>query len=381
MVSTKKIKWLMLPFLTLTVLGTALGLVIYIPTYGIHPLEPIYFGISVYGIAWVVSSGYHRYFSHKAFTCHPLLKIFFLITGCAALQQSALVWASDHRMHHRFVDTEKDPYNIKKGFWWAHIGWIFADDPQGRSSLLEYAPDLAKDKWVLWQNKYWIWIALPLTVGLPLALGIAIDRPFGMLLWGALLRVVVTHHTTFTINSIAHYFGTQPYSDDNSSKDVWWLGPFLCGENYHNYHHSFPGDYRNGIRWYHWDPSKWVLWSLSKIGLVGGLRRVAPSLILKARLDMDMNRVQQKLQPAPLEIRAPLFNQAVHLRKTLEEAAELYAKARTSYDLMKKDWAKRSRQSLKEIEINLNHQKQRFHELAKEWKELLQVMSRQAAYA
>jgi 1,2-phenylacetyl-CoA epoxidase catalytic subunit len=96
---------------------------------------------------------------------------------------------------------------------------------------------------------------------------------------------------------------------------------------------------------------------------------------------MDMSRVQQRLQPAPAELWAPLFTQMVHLRETLEEAAELYAKARISYDLMKKDWAKRSRESLNEIEINLRKQRQRFQDLGKEWRELLQVMYRQPAYA
>ncbi len=298
MTPLKKNKWLTGPFLSLTLLGSMVSLAVYIPMHGVHPVEPIFFAAFAYLVAWVVSSGYHRYFAHKTFACHPLLRIFYIIMGCAALQQSVLVWASDHRMHHRFGDTDKDPYNIKKGLWWAHFGWLIAEDPESRRTLMQNVPDLANDPWLRWQHRYWIWVGVLLSFGIPLAIGFAIDRPVGMFLWGGLLRVAVTHQTTFTINSLAHRFGTQPYSDESSARDVWWLIPFLCGENYHNYHHSFPGDYRNGVRWYQWDPSKWGLWLLSKMKLVRELRRTPPEWIRKARLEMDVKRLSKRLQSA-----------------------------------------------------------------------------------
>lgn len=378
MKSLKTFKWVTIPFLSLTFFGAIAGLAFYIPAAGIHPLEPIYLGASVYLIAWVISAGYHRYFAHKTFECHPLLKIFYLVIGCAAYQQSALVWAADHRLHHRFVDTDKDPYNIKKGFWWAHIGWLFADDPPSRETLLKNAPDLAKDRWVMLQHKYWVWLSIPLAIGLPLAIGFMIGRPVGMFLWGCVLRIVITHHTTFTINSISHYFGTQPYTDENSARDVWWLGPILCGENYHNYHHCFPSDYRNGTRWYHWDPSKWSLWLLSHTGLVHSLRRVPSSTVLKARLEMDMKRLAKRLEPAPEEVRTPIFDRLAHLRQSLEEAAEMYARARKSYDQTKADWANRSRQSLEGLKATLRERKQNLQDLGKKWRSLIQSAANMA---
>ena len=356
----KKIQWLTAPVLALTFFGSLLGLAFYIPRYGVHPAEPIFCFTFVYLVAMVVSGGYHRYFAHKTFQAHPLLKMYYLIVGCAALQQSAIVWASDHRFHHRYVDTEKDPYDIKKGFWYAHIGWLLNEDPESRKTLMQNVPDLAKDRWVMWQHKYWIWISLPLSIGIPLLIGFWIGRPMGMFLWGVLLRIAVTHHTTFTINSIAHYFGKQPYSDANSARDVWWLAPILCGENYHNYHHCFQGDYRNGIRWYHWDPTKWALWFASKLGLAKGLQRTPQHLILKARVEMDLKRVGAS---------APVYDRLLVLRQTLLDAAELYAKALKNYGEFKKSAAARSRESLKAAKANLHAQQAAFETKWRQWRE------------
>ncbi len=372
----KKIQWLTLPFFSLSLLMSAVGLAVYIPLYGVHPLEPIVCAAYVFIVAMVVSGGYHRYFAHKAFECHPLLKIFYLIMGCAAYQQSALVWASDHRFHHRYVDTEKDPYNIQKGFWWAHIGWVLAKDPESRSTLLQNVPDLAKDKWVRWQHKYWLWISIPLALGIPLLIGILIGRPVGMLLWAGLLRIVITHHTTFTINSVAHYFGTQPYSNENSARDVWWLGPILCGENYHNYHHSFQGDYRNGIRWYHWDPTKWALWLLSNTPLVKRLHRAPSHSVLKARLEMDLKRLETRLKPAPTEFWAPLHQHLLGMRQALEEAADCYAKAKKNYLEFKNNLAIRSRDSLQAAKQNLKDKEKAFQASLSQWRESIRAACR-----
>ncbi len=369
----RKIEWLTLPFLSLTLLCSILGLAIYIPRHGVHPLEPIATAVFVFVVAMVVSGGYHRYFAHKTFQCHPALKLFYLIVGAAAFQQSALVWAADHRYHHRFVDTDKDPYNIKKGFWYAHVGWLLTKDPGHRDQLAEIAPDLVADKWVMWQHRYWIWLSLPLAIGLPLALGLMIDRPFGMLLWAGVLRAVITHHTTFTINSVAHKFGTQPYTDTNSARDVWWLAPILCGENYHNYHHRFQSDYRNGIRWYHWDPTKWALWLLSHTPLVKELRRAPQPAVLRARLEMDWKRLEAKAHPHPSEFWQPFLERLQAMKSGLESAAELYAKARKDFAEFKADVANRSRDSLQQAKEALRERERHFKQQLAEWRRATRV--------
>ncbi len=373
MIKPKNFHWITSAFLTITFLLAVSGLFYYIPRFGIHPLEPLVCGLFVFVVAMVVSGGYHRYFAHKSFVCHPVLKAFYLIIGAAAFQQSALVWAVDHRMHHRFVDTEQDPYNINKGFWYAHIGWLFNKAPSHRENVLALAPDLAKDPWVMWQHKYWLLISLPLAFGVPLLIGFLIGRPVGMLLWAGILRIVITHQTTFTINSIAHKFGTQPYTDKNSARDVWWLAPFLCGENYHNYHHRFQSDYRNGIRWYHYDPTKWALWIFSKIHLVKGLRRAPDLLVLKARLEMDLKTLEKKMKPASKEFWHPFQIQLQQMRSSLEEAAELYANTKQNYMTLKKDLESRSKESLLKMKLVLKEKKKVFRARLFEWKQMINL--------
>jgi len=371
----KKVQWRTAPFNILMPLLAMVGLPLYIVHSGVHFLEPLLLVIFLYAIAFVVSSGYHRYFAHKAYACHPVLKAFYLIVGCAAFQQSALVWSADHRMHHRFTDTDKDPYSMSKGFWWAHMGWIFAEDPKYRRDIFAEVPDLAKDRMVMWQHKYWMVIGTVLAFGIPLAIGFAIGRPLGMLLWAGVLRVVLTLQTTFTINSIAHYFGTQPYSDSNSARDCWWLAPILFGENYHNYHHSFQADYRNGIRWYQWDPSKWMLWLMSHTFLVRHLRRTPEHLIVRARLEMEMKRLESKLLKSRPEIWASIQLKVQGLRNSLEEAAEHYAKAYKVYLDFKEGLAQRSRDSYASAKQAVRQKRKELQALMKEWQLTLRPLN------
>lgn len=363
----KKFDWVTLPFFSLTLLISIIGLAVYIPRFGIHPLEPVFCFISVFVIAMVVSGGYHRYFSHRTFQCHPILKIFYLVVGAAAFEQSALIWSADHRRHHRYVDTEKDPYNIKKGFWWAHIGWILAKAPPEREDFSN-VPDLLRDKWVMWQHRYLLWIAIPMAFGLPLLIGFLMDRPIGMLLWGAFLRIVITHHTTSFINSIAHQFGTQPYTDKNSAKDVWWLAPFLCGETYHNYHHCFQNDYRNGIRWYHWDPTKWALWLLSHTPLVTKLKTTPTPLVIKARVEMDLKRLEQKLKNSPSGFWFDFQQKLLGMRQAVEEAADGYFNSYRTYQEFRQGIAGRSKDSLVQAKRMLRESRMVFKRNFSQWR-------------
>jgi stearoyl-CoA desaturase (delta-9 desaturase) len=209
-----------------------------------------------------------------------------------ALQNSILVWASGHRSHHQFVDDgDRDPYSASCGLWFSHIGWMLRRYPSGETDLSNVR-DLKQDPIVAFQHKHYYVLAIGLNVLVPLALGWLHNDLWGVFLLAGVLRLVVSHHFTFLINSFAHAFGRQPYTDENSARDNGWLAFLTYGEGYHNFHHQFAHDYRNGIRWWHWDPSKWIICSLSWVGITKKLRRTPAVAIQRARLAMQFRRVE-----------------------------------------------------------------------------------------
>jgi stearoyl-CoA desaturase (Delta-9 desaturase) len=229
-----------------------------------------------------VTAGYHRCFAHKAYVCNPAIQAFYLFFGAMALQNSALKWSSDHRDHHRYVDRHWDPYNIQRGGLWAHILWLFYTEPPERT--YDNVPDLHANRLVRWQFRFNGAIGIIAGLGIPTLIGALFGRPVGGLLWGGFLRIVLIHHTTFLVNSVAHLYGTQPYTQGNSGRDNAFLSLITNGEGYHNFHHKFPSDFRNGVRWYQWDPTKWLIKLLGFVGLARDLVRTPESVIEKTRL-------------------------------------------------------------------------------------------------
>jgi stearoyl-CoA desaturase (delta-9 desaturase) len=266
-----KFHWLNAFVITLTPPAAVIACFLYIRMSGFQgtDLLPFFLMYALTGTA--ITAGYHRYYAHRAFECRSAVKFLMLIFGAAALENSALSWVADHREHHRHTDREQDPYNIQKGFFWAHIGWIYFKHTEDRD--FSNVKDLKKDALIQWQHKYYVPIALIVGLGVPFLIGLLFGRPWGGVIWGGLLRLVVVHHATFLINSAAHTFGTKPYSETTSARDSWWLPFFSFGEGYHNYHHAFPSDYRNGTAWYHWDTTKWVIRALALPGWTWNLRR------------------------------------------------------------------------------------------------------------
>jgi len=244
-------------------------------------------GIAIMAIVWFafcgisITGGYHRLFSHPTYKAAWPLRLFYLLFGAASVQNSALKWSADHRVHHKYTDEEKDPYNINLGFWWAHIGWVLtrAKDPVD----LRIVADLQKDPLVMNQHKYYLLWAVMGGAILPTIVGFLLGDAIGGLLVIGFLRLVFQWHATFSINSVAHTIGKQPYDTESSSRDSWITAIITWGEGYHNFHHRFQGDYRNGVRWFHLDPTKWFVFSLSKIGVTRDLRRVSEQAIQRAK--------------------------------------------------------------------------------------------------
>jgi stearoyl-CoA desaturase (Delta-9 desaturase) len=269
------------------------------------PLWGLLFGFSGWawltaGVIWLfsglsITAGYHRLWSHRSYRAAWPLKLFFVVFGTFALQNSVLVWCARHRLHHRFVDdVERDPHSIRAGFWHAHIGWMLRHWPSSEIDF-DQVKDLERDPLLKWQHRHYWLLTWAFNLGVPVLLGLLVGEVIGMVLLAGAVRLVLSQHCTFFINSLAHTWGKRHYSDDNTSCDNGWLALVTWGEGYHNFHHAFQADYRNGARWWHFDPGKWLIAACSWIGLAGSLKRTPIFKIRRARVQMQFRQLQNEL--------------------------------------------------------------------------------------
>lgn len=258
------------------IIGYHLALLIGLPFYFIHNSPKGWlFGIAailVYVTGFGVTVGYHRLYSHSTFKTNKYVEAVILFFASMATQGSALKWSCDHRRHHAFVDSDRDPYSIKKGFMHAHMFWLFRKTEPIDKKVVA---DLYRNKLVMFQHKYYGLIMVVTNAIVTLFLGYVFNDYLGafVITWG--IRLFFLHHFTWFINSLAHTWGAQSFSQEHSAVDNYLISLVTFGEGYHNYHHTFANDYRNGIKWYHFDPTKWIIWTLSKLRLATGLRRIS----------------------------------------------------------------------------------------------------------
>ncbi len=307
-----------------------------------------------------ITVGYHRLISHKSFETHPLVKAWLLFWGASAIQNSALRWCSDHRRHHKYIDNEADPYSITEGFWHAHISWVFFKEKPEYQNHLE--PDLLKDKMVVWQDKHYTALAFFSGLILPTLIGWAIGNFMGGLIF-TMLKITLVHHSTFFVNSICHYWGSKPYNDKNTARDNWFVAFLTYGEGYHNFHHKFEADYRNGIRWYQFDPSKWMIEILAYLGLAKNLRQVSEEAILKARLRQQERKM---LETWSFDEEAKKAMQA--LRYRVEESQVRWKQLKRDYRAKKKDLASQGQAKVEEMRESISNAKKEFAQAKAQWK-------------
>lgn len=306
---------------------------------------------------------YHRHYSHCGYKLSKWIEPFFLFFGTAALEGSVLTWAHDHRKHHRFLDTDKDPYTVSKGFWHAHILWIL--EKAQPYDFQRYVPDLLKNKLLMFQYRHYIFLTFVTNFLLFLAVGFVTGEYLGAFVlswWG---RIFVLHHLTWFINSLAHYWGERTYTKEQSAVDNYILAFFTVGEGYHNYHHTFPADYRNGIRWYHFDPNKWLVWTLSKLGLARGLLRHNEFTIRQKLLLADQDLFLKTLANKPLTHRQELEQRIHSLSLSLQEKLvrmKLIAEERKAAFKAKRQELSRS---LRQTKRSLRREWRQWHKLGR----------------
>jgi stearoyl-CoA desaturase (delta-9 desaturase) len=236
-----------------------------------------------------VTLGYHRMFTHRAFEASRAFRAIFAVLGSMAVEGSVITWVADHRKHHAFTDQEGDPHSphlsgsgfmgAVKGLWHAHIGWLF--ETVGTAERERFAPDLVKDPAVRVVDKlFFLWVVLGLAI--PFALGWIVGGGLGTaltaLLWGGLVRVLLLHHVTWSINSVCHFFGRKRFDIEDESRNVFWLAPLSMGEAWHHNHHAFPTSAFHGLRFWERmaDPTGLLIALLEKLGLVWNVVRVSP---------------------------------------------------------------------------------------------------------
>ncbi len=320
-------------FLVGTLAVAAVLVPVKIAVQGIHWTEIVLCAAMVFAIGTAISAGYHRLFSHRAFQAIWPVRFLLLCFGAASFENSALKWASDHRLHHQFVDTEKDPYTIQKGFWFAHWIWVMEE----KESSLPGVADLQKDPLIMWQHRNHFLIGAVVAC-IPLYIGLVTGHFWAYLVMGLSLRIVLTHHTTFLINSAAHVFGSRPYTDANSARDNWVLAPLTYGEGYHNFHHMWQWDYRNGVMWYQWDTTKWLLSVLSWMGLVTNLRRVSAAAMRRARLQMEEKQLRERLITASPAVATPLQERLAAARLRVDAALASFQEKHEAWEAKKTEW-------------------------------------------
>lgn len=305
-----------------------------------------------------ITAGYHRLFSHKAYEAHPWLERAVLFFATLAFQASALMWSHDHRLHHKHVDTDEDPYSIEKGFWYAHIGWIFTLERKYDPSVVR---DLLKNPRVMFQQRHMLLLTV-LTNGLVFGLACLVLHPWMALFAGVLLRMFAIHHSTWFINSLAHTWGARTYVRELTAVDNAILAVLTFGEGYHNYHHAFASDYRNGIRWYHYDVTKWLIWTASKLGFAKGLRSVSELRIRQQLVRKDKELILEAV-PANHPQLAPLREQIEQLATSIDEAILNLSK---HLKALRSATAERRQQLLEEI----GHFQDQLRDDWQRWKEL-----------
>lgn len=362
------VDWLNTIFLSSTLAVAITAAPAYVWHFGLDLFQVLLFLFFFAATGLSITLGYHRLFAHQSFKASWPVRFLTLVFGAAAFENSGLSWAADHRRHHKYTDHDEDPYDITKGFFHAHIGWIlFRCAPR---TSFDCAKDLQADGLVMWQHRYYLWIAIPVAFGLPTLLGWLYGgwiSALGAFLIAGVARIVFVHHMTFCINSLCHTLGGQPYSSRCSARDSALMAWFTFGEGYHNFHHEFQHDYRNGVKPWQFDPTKWCIWLLNRVGLVRQLRRVSDEKILLAEAAEQHRRIAAALNARPVHVRESLQHMLETAQARLQSASAEWARLRTEYRRVADMKMQASRERLAELRQQLHESAMQLRAAWRHW--------------
>ncbi|KAJ6486729.1 delta 9-fatty acid desaturase protein [Mycena sanguinolenta] len=283
-----ELNWLNVAILTLTPLMSLVGACTTKLRWETALFSVFYYYFTGLGI----TAGYHRLWAHRSYNAGKFLQYFLAIAGAGAVEGSIKWWSRGHRAHHRYTDTELDPYNAGQGFWYSHMGWMLIK-PRRKPGVADVS-DLSKNEVVRWQHRYYISLILLMSFVLPTAIPwLCWGDARGGYFYAGFARLLFVHHSTFCVNSLAHWLGESPFDDKHSPRDHLITALCTIGEGYHNFHHQFPMDYRNAIKWYQYDPTKWFIWVCQQLGLASHLKVFPDNEVRKGQLTMQLKRLRE----------------------------------------------------------------------------------------
>ncbi len=239
------------------------------------------YGARMFGLM----AGYHRYFAHRAFKTSRTVQFLLALLGTLGVQKGVLWWASVHRHHHRYSDTEHDLHSpIHRSFLYSHSGWFL--DKANRTTDLTRVPDLARYPELVWLDR---WDLVPISA---FALLLWLGFGWSGLVWGFFISTVLLWHAIHAIGSFGHRFGGyRRFATTDNSRNKWFLALVLLGEGWHNNHHFYPSSARHGFVWWEYDITYWTLKVMARLGLVWDLR-VPPEHVRRA----DDQRAQAQVR-------------------------------------------------------------------------------------
>lgn len=321
--------------------------------------------VLLYATGLSITGGYHRYYAHKTYRTNHFVEGLLLFFGSMAVQGSALRWAFDHRLHHAYVDTDEDPYSINKGFWYAHFLWILE---KPRTIEPKLVSDLLKNKMVVFQHKNYKMLMVATNLIVFLFFGWLLNDYLGVFAIAVALRIFTLLHCTWFINSLAHTWGDKPFCKEQSAVNNYVLSLLTFGEGYHNYHHTFANDYRNGVRWYHFDPTKWLIWTLDKLGLAYGLKRMDFITIRKRLISERKNLLLERLKDLCYVKRDEIEKMVQDISDGILEKLSEFSHLKEKYSLTKME--KASVETLQELKKEIKAMRK---SLQQDWRLWLKV--------
>ncbi|CDK26593.1 unnamed protein product [Kuraishia capsulata CBS 1993] len=238
-----------------------------------------------------ITAGYHRLWAHRAYQARLPVRLFYAFFGAGSVEGSIKWWAHSHRIHHRYTDTVRDPYDARQGFWYSHMGWMLTV-PNPRYKARADITDLSDDWVVRAQHRHYLMVMAFSGFLLPsLIAGYFWGDYLGGFIYGGILKVFFIQQATFCVNSLAHWIGVQPFDDKRTPRDHFLTAFVTFGEGYHNFHHEFPSDYRNALKWYQYDPTKHVIYLTSKLGLAYNLKTFSQNAIEQGLVQQQQKKL------------------------------------------------------------------------------------------